>query len=88
MVGAAILALGVAALFTGLFAHVANQIAIVGAGALLVFFGVSVLGRTVSLPFSRASALRFRGCGASPGNWRGRTPCETRSAPPPAPRRS
>jgi len=54
MVGAAILALGVAALFTGLFAHVANQIAIVGAGALLVFFGVSVLGRTVSLPLSRA----------------------------------
>src|SRR5213080_4888266 len=43
MVGAAILAFGVAALFTGLFTHVASQIAIVGAGALLVFFGVSVL---------------------------------------------
>ena len=54
MVGAAILALGIAALFTGLFTHVASQIAIVGAGALLVFFGVSVLGRTVSLPLSRA----------------------------------
>jgi len=53
-VGAAILALGIAALFTGLFTHVTSQIALVGAGAGLVFFGVSVLGRTVSLPLSRA----------------------------------
>jgi putative ABC transport system permease protein len=53
MAAAAILMLGMAALFTGLFAHVANQIAIVGAGALLVFFGVSIVGRTVSLPLSR-----------------------------------
>jgi putative ABC transport system permease protein len=53
MVGSAILVLGVAALFTGLFTHLANTIAMVGAGALLVFFGVSVLGRTVSLPLSR-----------------------------------
>ncbi len=52
MVGSMILVLGVAALFTGLFAHVANAILVVGAGALLVFFGVSVLGRTVSLPLS------------------------------------
>jgi len=54
LVGAAILALGIAALFTGLFTHVTSQIALVGAGAGLVFFGVSVLGRTVSLPLSRA----------------------------------
>jgi putative ABC transport system permease protein len=54
MVGGAILALGVAALFTGLFTHVTSRIMVVGAGALLVFFGVSVLGRTVSLPLSRA----------------------------------
>jgi putative ABC transport system permease protein len=53
MVGAAILALGVAALFTGLFTSLGNRIMVVGAGALLVFFGVSVLGRTVSLPLSR-----------------------------------
>jgi putative ABC transport system permease protein len=36
----------------------------VGAGALLVFFGVSVLGRTISLPLSRAVGaplLRLRG---------------------------
>ena len=54
MVGATILVLGVAALFTGLFTNVASRILVVGAGALLVFFGVSVLGRTVSLPLSRA----------------------------------
>jgi putative ABC transport system permease protein len=54
MVGSAILVLGVAALFTGLFTHVASRVLVVGAGALLVFFGVSVLGRTASLPLSRA----------------------------------
>ncbi|MBO0815938.1 MAG: FtsX-like permease family protein, partial [Actinobacteria bacterium] len=54
LVGTALLVLGVAALFTGLFAHVGSRVLIVGAGALLVFFAVSVLGRTVSLPLSRA----------------------------------
>ncbi len=54
MVGSAILVLGVAALFTGLFTNVASRVLVVGVGALLVFFGVSVLGRTVSLPLSRA----------------------------------
>ncbi|HEX9357757.1 MAG TPA: FtsX-like permease family protein, partial [Streptosporangiaceae bacterium] len=33
-------------------ADVASRILVVGAGAVLVFFGVSVLGRTVSLPLS------------------------------------
>ena len=54
MVGSAVLVLGVAALFTGLFTDIASRVLVVGAGALLVFFGVSVLGRTVSLPLSRA----------------------------------
>jgi putative ABC transport system permease protein len=54
MVGSAILVLGAAALFTGLFTNVASRVLVVGVGALLVFFGVSVLGRTVSLPLSRA----------------------------------
>src|SRR5215469_2495347 len=53
IVGITILALGVAALFTGLFGNVSNAFLIVGAGVLLVFFGVSVLGRTISLPLSR-----------------------------------
>jgi putative ABC transport system permease protein len=54
VVGLTILALGVAGLFTGLFGHVANAFLIVGAGVLLVFLGVSVLGRTIALPLSRA----------------------------------
>jgi putative ABC transport system permease protein len=64
IVGIAILALGVAALFTGLFAHVASALVVVGAGAVLVFLGVSVLGRTISLPLSRiigAPLPRLRG---------------------------
>ena len=53
MVGAGILVLGVAALFTGLFTGIGSRVMMAGAGALLVFFGVSVLGRTVALPLSR-----------------------------------
>ena len=54
MVGITILVLGVAALFTGLFGHPPNAFLIVGAGVLLVFLAVSVLGRTIALPLSRA----------------------------------
>jgi len=54
MAGTAIFTLGIAALFTGLFAHAGNAVVVVGGGALLVFFGVSLLGRTFSLPLSRA----------------------------------
>jgi putative ABC transport system permease protein len=54
VVGGIILGLGVAALFTGLFGHVGSAFLIVGVGVLLVFLGVSVLGRTISLPLSRA----------------------------------
>src|SRR6516165_2216542 len=64
IVGTGILVLGVAALFTGLFGHLASAITVVGLGVLLVFFGVSVLGRTVSLPLSRvvgAPLPRLRG---------------------------
>ena len=64
IVGIAILALGVAALFTGLFGHVASAFLVVGAGVLLVFLGVSVLGRTIALPLSRiigAPLPRLRG---------------------------
>ncbi len=52
-VGAGILLVGVATLFVGLLADVSNPVLVVGLGALLVFFGVSVLGRTISLPLSR-----------------------------------
>jgi FtsX-like permease family/MacB-like periplasmic core domain len=53
IVGLSILALGVAALFTGLFGHVSSAFLVVGVGVLLVFLGVSVLGRTIALPLSR-----------------------------------
>jgi putative ABC transport system permease protein len=53
MVGAAILVGGVGLLLYGLFGTESNALPIVGAAALLVFFGVTVLGRTVSLPLSR-----------------------------------
>jgi putative ABC transport system permease protein len=63
-VGLAVLGLGIAALLIGLFGGVAQPMLVVGAGALLVFFGVSILGRTVSLPLSRvigAPLPRLRG---------------------------
>jgi putative ABC transport system permease protein len=53
-VGFAVLAAGIVALFYGLFADTSQTMKIVGVGALLVFFGVSILGRTISLPLSRA----------------------------------
>src|ERR687898_809246 len=53
----AVLAFGVGALLYGLFGDPGNALAIVGLGVLLVFFGVSVLGRTVALPLSRIIGL-------------------------------
>ncbi len=52
-VGFGLLALGLAALVTGLFGSVDRAVLVVGAGVLLVFFAVSVLGRTIALPLSR-----------------------------------
>jgi putative ABC transport system permease protein len=57
IVGSAILAAGVGALLYGLFGNPPSPLAIVGAGALLVFFGVAALGRTISLPMSRVLGL-------------------------------
>ena len=53
LAGAAIVILGIAALLYGLFGSADSPLPIVGAGALLVFLGVAVLGRTVALPLSR-----------------------------------
>jgi putative ABC transport system permease protein len=52
-VGAGVLGAGVIAVFVGLFAHLPRAVFVVGCGALLVFLGVAILGRTVSLPLSR-----------------------------------
>ncbi len=53
VVGLALLAAGLAVLFYGLFGHPAKAFLIVGVGILLVFFAVTVLGRTIALPLSR-----------------------------------
>jgi putative ABC transport system permease protein len=54
IVGLTVLGVGVVSLLFGLFGGSGKALQLVGLGALFVFFGVSVLGRTVSLPLSRA----------------------------------
>jgi putative ABC transport system permease protein len=64
IVGSAVVLLGIVTLLAGLFASVDSPFLVVGLGVLLLFFGVSVLGRTVSLPLSRfigAPLPRLRG---------------------------
>src|SRR5829696_8587338 len=64
VVGFVVLGLGLAAVLYGLFGDPGNPLTMVGLGAVLVFFGVSVLGRTVALPLSRFIGLplaRLRG---------------------------
>lgn len=53
IVGGLVLVAGAAGLLYGLFGSPGNALAVVGGGAVLVFFGVSILGRTISLPMSR-----------------------------------
>ena len=53
IVGVLVLGLGVSSLLWGLFGKAGNALTVVGLGMLLVFVGVSILGRTVSLPLSR-----------------------------------
>ena len=48
-----LLAVGIAVLFTGLFAHIGNRMPLVGAGAAAVFIGVSVFGPFAARPASR-----------------------------------
>jgi putative ABC transport system permease protein len=53
IVGLLVLVGSVSGLLYGLLGSPANGLAIVGGSAIGVFFGVSILGRTVSLPMSR-----------------------------------
>jgi putative ABC transport system permease protein len=53
IVGLVVLLAGIGALVFGLFGDASNALMVVGGGALLVFFGVSILGRTIALPLSR-----------------------------------
>lgn len=61
--GSVVTGAGAALLFTGLFVHVPDRVALVGAGAGIVFLGVAVLGPLISRPLSRAigAPLRWRG---------------------------
>jgi putative ABC transport system permease protein len=64
LVGAGVLACGIAALLFGLLGHLKSPVLIIGLGATLVFFAVAILGRTVALPLSRILAAplpRLRG---------------------------
>jgi putative ABC transport system permease protein len=63
-IGSGLLTVGLGTLLTGLFGSPHHPLALVGGGALLVFFSVSVLARTISLPLSRlvgAPLPRLRG---------------------------
>jgi putative ABC transport system permease protein len=64
LAGTGVLSFGIAALFVGLYAHVKSPVMVVGAGAVLVFLGVALLGQVLSLPVSRvlgAPVARTRG---------------------------
>jgi putative ABC transport system permease protein len=63
-VGGGVLLVGLGALLTGLFGTVDRAVMVVGVGVLLIFFAVSILGRSVSMPLSRfigAPLPRLRG---------------------------
>jgi putative ABC transport system permease protein len=64
VMGLLVLALGVAALFLGLFGNLDNGIAVVGGGALITFLGVAVLGPVIAAPISNligAPVARLKG---------------------------
>ena len=63
--GAIVTALGLVALFIGLFGHSGNRVTFVGVGAAVVFLGVAILGPLVSRPLSRVIGV--------PLTWRGST---------------
>jgi len=78
--GCAVLAAGLALLLTGLFAHVHNRLPLVGAGAVITFLGISILGPLISRPMSRllGAPLLSRGpIGALARNNAMRTPKRT-----------
>ncbi len=62
--GFALLGLGLALLFWGLFGSPPNTLAAIGGGVVFVFLAVAALGPIVALPFSQFAGLplaRFRG---------------------------
>jgi putative ABC transport system permease protein len=70
LTGVGVLATGIAALFVGLLTSVRSPLLVVGGGAILVFFGVAILGQVISLPLSRvigAPLPRWRGTAGALG---------------------
>ena len=64
IIGLVILAVGVLALFAGLFGHLSNGLLVVGGGAMLTFLGVAVLGPVIAGPVSSligAPVARIKG---------------------------
>ncbi len=78
VVGGLLLAGGAAALGYGLFGSPGSPVPLVGAGVLLVFFGVATLGRTVALPLSRFIGWPLPRLFGIRGQLAARTPCATR----------
>jgi putative ABC transport system permease protein len=61
--GTAVAVAGLALIVGGLVSHIANRVALVGAGAAAIFIGLAILGPLVSRPLSRilGAPLRWRG---------------------------
>ena len=66
-IGAAVVLLGVAALFAGLFLDFGNALALVGLGVAIIFLGVSVLSPVISRPLARAIGSPLPRIAAIPG---------------------
>ena len=57
-------------------------IALLGAGAALVFLGVALLAPVISRPVVRVLGAAYPSCSARRAGWPGRTPCATRAVRP------
>lgn len=68
IVGTTVLGSGIAVLFYGLFGHTSRTVQLVGLGMVLAFFGVSALGRTVSLPLSQVLGWPLPRMRGAPGD--------------------
>lgn len=65
LLGSIVLALGTALLVAGLFLDVPRKVMVVGAGAVVLFLGVAVLGPVISRPLSRVLGEPLRRLGPS-----------------------
>jgi putative ABC transport system permease protein len=66
-IGGTVVAVGIAALFGGLFLDVGNPLALVGLGVAVVFLGVAVLSPVICRPLARAIGSPLPRIAALPG---------------------